>query len=963
MIVYAADRSMNILGVATTENRRGLIVGNDSKIEDVETGVSSFEMTAYYTKQTRATAESMFEVGNYLLRKDGSDEGMFTIIETESDPEEGTISVYAEDAGLDLLNDVCPAYAADTDNGIVQYVEDCIDGTGFEIGVNTYGTDVMTLKFDEQTAKERLDDIAAKFDAEINFSFKVDGMTVTNMFVNIYRKRGNDTGAQLLLNRDVANIRVTKNIDKLATGLIVVGGTEENSDIPVNLEGYEYDDGDFYVSGRNLYSRQALRRWARFLPHEKKQAEGVSAHVMRVFHFDTVSQEQLCQEAIKELTALRDPAVNYEIDIVRLPENAGIGDTLYIIDREGELYLQGRILKLETRCSERKKIATLGIFLIKRDVIAESIDNLTQQIKDQKKELEKEINNSKVVRVVIEHCLATNRVIPPGSTFSDIQYTPWSEQLPEYIPGRFYWARIVTYYADGTVEYGDPYFDMGAQVTAETVVAVQEAQDAADTAEDIAEAARTAAGQRRRVFNSTPAPPYDLNDLWFDGPHGTVFLCTNAKAEGQSYALSDWTSYATDVSNHFWYDQSGAHVAEVPGDVTTGASQTIASNGTVMMRNGKVITSWTGTDKNSAAINFYDLNSSVARASDLIASYGKEGITHYINNIVCQALTASGLSFYTPDEYNYPEAIFGSAGVILYALGKAAMQLNSGSMKFYDTNGITEIAEFGSQSAQIGKNGTRHTTIDTDGMRVYSDGTNLIANLGYGYGEDASGASVLAPFFTLGKRSSSVVGNYSMVEGYNNSVEGFCGHAEGNGTSVTAPYGHAEGKDTQVTANSAHAGGIGNVANQEAMTVIGKYATVPTTDDLVLIGNGSSASNRHNAVRLRNDGHVEFDGPVGSRLYFGSTALMKTFMNPLSLYKPYLFSAGPTWVTSAGAVGDRAFGVIFMLSTTSYHLFFQSVGSGDHFYKCVFDANTDTYSTTQLDPAASSTQATNTQTT
>ena len=83
MIVYAADRSMNILGVATTENRRGLIVGNDSKIEDVETGVSSFEMTAYYTKQTRATAESMFEVGNYLLRKDGSDEGMFTIIETD----------------------------------------------------------------------------------------------------------------------------------------------------------------------------------------------------------------------------------------------------------------------------------------------------------------------------------------------------------------------------------------------------------------------------------------------------------------------------------------------------------------------------------------------------------------------------------------------------------------------------------------------------------------------------------------------------------------------------------------------------------------------------------------------------------------------------------------------------------------------------------------------------------------
>lgn len=569
-----------------------------------------------------------------------------------------------------------------------------------------------------------------------------------------------------------------------------------------------------------------------------------------------------------------------------------------------------------------------------------------------------------ILKVVIEHCLANARNIPIGGTFEDIQYSAWQELLPAFVAGKFYWARIVTYYADGTVEYGPPYFDMGAQVTAEVNIAVQEAQDTADEAERIAQEASQTAGASRKVFNTTPVPPYGVNDMWFDGPHGITYLCSTAKAEGESFEQSDWTEYSEDVSSHFWTDSSGAHIAENQGDVTTGASQTISSSGTVMMQNGKVISSWTGTGTGNAAINFYDLSSSVARDADLIASYGRAGITHYINNVVCQALTASGLSFFNPDANNhYLEAVFGPAGVNLYAAGVLALALASGALTFYDTDGITELAEFGRTSAQIGKDGTRHTTIDTDGMRVYSDRTNLIANLGYGYGENASGASVLAPFFTLGKRSSSVVGNYSMVEGYNNSVEGFCGHAEGNGTSVTAPYGHAEGKDTQVTANSAHAGGIGNVANQEAMTVIGKYATVPTKDDLVLIGNGSSASNRHNAVRLRNDGHVEFEGPVGSRLYFGSTALMKTFMNPLSLYKPYLFSAGQTWVTSAGAVGDRAFGVIFMLSTTSYHLFFQSVGSGDHFYKCVFDANTDTYSTTQLDPAASSTQATNTQTT
>ena len=571
-----------------------------------------------------------------------------------------------------------------------------------------------------------------------------------------------------------------------------------------------------------------------------------------------------------------------------------------------------------------------------------------------------------ILKVVIEHCLANARNIPIGGTFADIQFSAWQELLPEYVTGKFYWARIVTYYADGTVEYGPPYFDMGAQVTAEVNIAVQEAQDTADEAERIAQEAAQTAGASRKVFNTTPVPPYGVNDLWFDGAHGVTYLCSTAKAEGESFAQSDWTEYSKDVSSHFWTDASGAHIAENQGDVTTGASQTISSSGTVMMQNGKVISSWTGTGAGNAAINFYDLSSSVARDADLIASYGRAGITHYINNVVCQALTASGLSFFNPDANNhYLEAVFGPAGVNLYAAGVLALALASGALTFYDTDGITELAEFGRTSAQIGKDGTRHTTIDTDGMRVYSDGTNLIANLGYGYGEDASGASVLAPFFTLGKRSSSVVGNYSMVEGYNNSVEGFCGHAEGNGTSVTAPYGHAEGKDTQVTANSAHAGGIGNVANQEAMTVIGKYATVPTTDDLVLIGNGSSASNRHNAVRLRNDGHVEFDGPVGSRLYFANIANMKTFLSPLSLYKPYLFSAGTTWTNSAGAGSYRAFGVVFMLSTTSYHMFFQTVGGGDHVYKTIFDGSNDTFATTQLDEvmAANTTGQANTQTT
>ena len=352
----------------------------------------------------------------------------------------------------------------------------------------------------------------------------------------------------------------------------------------------------------------------------------------------------------------------------------------------------------------------------------------TKMVKDG----ELDIGND-VERIVIEHCLANNRVIPSGQTFEDIQYTAWSINMPTFVHGKFCWTRIVIYYKDGSVEYGAPYYDMGAQTTAETVIAVRIAQDAADTADEIAQAAAATAGEKRRVFNSTPAPPYDVNDMWFDGAHGVVYLCSTAKEEGQTFAQSDWTVYSTDVSNHFWYDASGAHVAENQGDVTTGASQTISSNGTVMMRNGKIITSWTGTRTGDAAINFYDMTSSVARNADLVASFGRGGITHYINNIVCQALTPSGLSFYTPDSNHHPEAIFGSSGVNLYANGKLGMALTNTNLSFYtpDSNHHPE-AIFGSSGVNLYANGKLGMALTNTNLSFYTPDANNLPEAVFG---------------------------------------------------------------------------------------------------------------------------------------------------------------------------------------------------------------------------------------
>ena len=258
---------------------------------------------------------------------------------------------------------------------------------------------------------------------------------------------------------------------------------------------------------------------------------------------------------------------------------------------------------------------------------------------------------------------------------------------------------------------------------------------------------------------------------------------------------------------------------------------------------------------------------------------------------------------------------------------------------------IRAYVESGIGKVRVGLMNAGHSIIDSNGMRVYGgDGSAQIANLGYGEGNTESGTAT-APYFTLGVRAGSTVGNYSMVEGYNNSATAFAAHAEGSGTAATAPYAHAEGKETTASASYAHAGGVGNTAAYAGQTVIGKYATSPAADDLFMVGNGADASNRANAVRLKDDGHVEFSGAVGSGLTWSSVAGMESAMTGLSLDRPYLFYAGSSWTDATGAGGSDAFGMIAKTSTTDWRMIFIA---GSNVYKSVYDTSTQTFSTVQI---------------
>ena len=362
MIVYFADRYLNILGKASTGLPQGYRIINDVKTEDVDSGVATFEFDLKYNEDTLSEARNMAYPGNYLMRSYDDADEFYTIIDTEEDTSSNTIYVYAEDAGLDLLNDVYGEYTADKAYPISYYVEKYSKDSGFEIHINEIPNLTRTLSWDtDSTASERLLSIASSFGAEIGYSFEIEGLELKHRYINIYKQRGENSGISLRLNREIDKIVLKRSIANLATGYKVLGGTPEGADKPISLNGYTYDDGNFYVAGTYLFCREANKIWSR-----RYAEEGVNAgYICKMFNGTSTNQKTLCSQAIASLRKASQMEENYEVTLKKVPDGLQIGDTVYVIDNDGEMYLESRALKIEVRASERQYTVTLGEYLMR----------------------------------------------------------------------------------------------------------------------------------------------------------------------------------------------------------------------------------------------------------------------------------------------------------------------------------------------------------------------------------------------------------------------------------------------------------------------------------------------------------------------------------------------------------------------------------------------------------------------
>jgi len=125
----------------------------------------------------------------------------------------------------------------------------------------------------------------------------------------------------------------------------------------------------------------------------------------------------------------------------------------------------------------------------------------------------------------------------------------------------------------------------------------QTAIDAADAASD----AQDTADGKRRVFVSTPTPPYDIGDLWDQGGSSGLWRATVTRTSG-SYVSSDWSQVADTTANNIAAGFTGqgvlATLDEVSADELDSALLgTIDGKIEQFYQTGDPSTNWTAAQK------------------------------------------------------------------------------------------------------------------------------------------------------------------------------------------------------------------------------------------------------------------------------------------------------------------------------------------------------------------------------
>lgn len=388
MEFYFTDRSFHLLGIATagSDHTNDFRISGEIERTNVDAAMVAFNGTLYFPKKQLSKAEAMCQDLNYMLYMDDDGNGrMITITASHADGTGYCIAFEGTDAGNDLKNEIVDAYKATKQMTFEQYFNIFTGNSGWEIGVNEIPTDVRTLTFDgEETSYDRMKSVATQFGVETYFSFSIVGTTMVKCFLNVVKKRGANRGITLRVGDEINRITVDSDSTNLMTAVYARGATPDGSDTPINLVGYSYTDptGQFVLTKEGyLLDTVSNRIYSRLRQNSTATVDG--GYLNHVIDYEATTQASLLQSALADLKQNNHPAVNYTIELAKIPQNIRCGDTVQIEQEDRQLYLSARVLELD-KCYSNPSSSTMvmGDYLLETSQVAKQYQDLAKKLKD-----------------------------------------------------------------------------------------------------------------------------------------------------------------------------------------------------------------------------------------------------------------------------------------------------------------------------------------------------------------------------------------------------------------------------------------------------------------------------------------------------------------------------------------------------------------------------------------------------
>lgn len=339
MQIYVLNRARETL--ATTSG-----IYDDKHTLTLDAGSSSYEFKINKNDE----ASQCMDSGNYIvLQNDDGKTWLFTILDYEET--QYTKTVYAEDAGIELLNKACDIWKSSGPHSFEYYFNLVTSGTPWKLGVNQLAGLERTLKYEgRDTGLGRLLSILKGFDnAECTFDVTVKMNAPSELKINVYKQVGSDrSDVQMVYSHELNNITKKESRAEFVTALCGVGGTVTPPEGQEAAEQKNIDFADLEYNKDGLVTTKG-DKFLRAVDANKRFNPGQVTYIEAFYEYDTQSASELLNRTVTRLKTYSEPQYTYTADVKVIDSTLKIGDTVTIIDHDYNpaLYLSARVAKLE----------------------------------------------------------------------------------------------------------------------------------------------------------------------------------------------------------------------------------------------------------------------------------------------------------------------------------------------------------------------------------------------------------------------------------------------------------------------------------------------------------------------------------------------------------------------------------------------------------------------------------------